>query len=87
MDKLAGDLKQALVELLLSLADDKFILGHRNADWTGLAPILEEVAGWERYRIRSFFEANGVLIQEWERVRTDWLTLRPAVGEPSEAGL
>ena len=48
-----------------------------------LAPILEEVAGWERYRIRGFFEANGLLIQEWERVRTDWLTLRP-VGEPTE---
>src|SRR6201993_4387938 len=43
-----------------------------------LAPILEEIAGWERYRIRSFFEANGMLIQEWERVRTDWLTVRPA---------
>ena len=41
-----------------------------------LAPILEEVAGWERYRIRSFFEANGRLISEWERVRTDWLTVR-----------
>ena len=41
-----------------------------------LAPILEEVAGWERYRIRGFFEANGMLIQEWERVRTDWLTVR-----------
>jgi HAD superfamily phosphoserine phosphatase-like hydrolase len=48
-----------------------------------LAPILEEVAGWERYRIRSFFEANGMLIQEWERVRTDWLTLR-TVSEPLE---
>ena len=48
-----------------------------------LAPILEEVAGWPRYRIRSFFEANGMLIQEWERVRTDWLTIRPAV-EPFE---
>jgi 2-hydroxy-3-keto-5-methylthiopentenyl-1-phosphate phosphatase len=42
-----------------------------------LAPILEEVAGWERSSIRNFFEANGMLIQEWERVRTDWLTLRP----------
>jgi HAD superfamily phosphoserine phosphatase-like hydrolase len=48
-----------------------------------LAPILEEIAGWERYRIRGFFEANGMLIQEWERVRTDWLTVRPAV-EPAE---
>jgi predicted HAD superfamily phosphohydrolase len=47
-----------------------------------LAPILEEVAGWERYRIRSFFEANGMLIQEWQRVRTDWLTVRPAA-EPA----
>jgi len=48
-----------------------------------LAPILEEVAGWERYRIRAFFEANGMLIQEWERVRTDWLTLRPAAESQS----
>jgi 2-hydroxy-3-keto-5-methylthiopentenyl-1-phosphate phosphatase len=48
-----------------------------------LAPILEDVAGWERYRIRSFFEANGMLIQEWERVRTDWLTLKAAT-EPAE---
>ena len=47
-----------------------------------LAPILEEVAGWERYRIRGFFEANGKLIQEWERVRTDWLTLRST--EPAD---
>jgi 2-hydroxy-3-keto-5-methylthiopentenyl-1-phosphate phosphatase len=49
-----------------------------------LAPILEEVAGWKRSRIRSFFEANGMLIQEWERVRTDWLTVRPALSENLE---
>lgn len=36
------DVQPALVELLLSLADDKFLLGHANAEWTGLAPILEE---------------------------------------------
>ncbi len=42
MKDLPSDLTQPLVELLLSIADDKFILGHRNADWTGLAPILEE---------------------------------------------
>ena len=49
-----------------------------------LVPILEEVAGWERFRIRGFFEANGMLIQEWERVRTDWLTVRPVVTETSD---
>lgn len=42
MEDLAPNLKTALADLLLSLADDKFILGHRNADWTGLGPILEE---------------------------------------------
>ena len=49
-----------------------------------LAPILEEVAGWDHSRIRGFFESKGMLIQEWERVRTDWLTLRPAIAEDSE---
>lgn len=42
MDKLPEHLRQPFVQLLLSVADDKFILGHRNADWTGVAPILEE---------------------------------------------
>lgn len=50
-----------------------------------LAPILEEIVGWERLRIRGLFEAHGLLIQEWDRVRTDWLTLRPAEGEWSRA--
>jgi 2-hydroxy-3-keto-5-methylthiopentenyl-1-phosphate phosphatase len=43
-----------------------------------LVPILEEVVGWEQGQIREFFEANGFLVQEWARVRTDWLTLREA---------
>lgn len=38
----ATELKEPLVALLLAVADDKFILGHRNAEWTGLGPILEE---------------------------------------------
>jgi ring-1,2-phenylacetyl-CoA epoxidase subunit PaaC len=42
MTSLKSDLREPLVQLLFSVADDKFFLGHRNADWTGLAPILEE---------------------------------------------
>ncbi|MHC4082840.1 MAG: 1,2-phenylacetyl-CoA epoxidase subunit PaaC [Planctomycetota bacterium] len=42
MSELPEILKEPLVELLLALADDKLVLGHRNSDWTGLAPILEE---------------------------------------------
>ncbi|HZY46048.1 MAG TPA: 1,2-phenylacetyl-CoA epoxidase subunit PaaC [Anaerolineae bacterium] len=32
----------ALIALLTSLADDELILGHRNSEWTGHAPIIEE---------------------------------------------
>ncbi len=34
--------RHALVERLLALADDELILGHRDSEWTGHAPILEE---------------------------------------------
>jgi hypothetical protein len=50
-----------------------------------LAPILEDIAGWERLRIRAFFESFGVMIQEWDRVRTDWLTLRAVATEAEPA--
>lgn len=36
------DLREALVQKLLALADDELILGHRNSEWTGHGPILEE---------------------------------------------
>jgi ring-1,2-phenylacetyl-CoA epoxidase subunit PaaC len=42
MQQVPEQLKPALTTLLLALADDKLLLGHRNSDWTGLGPILEE---------------------------------------------
>lgn len=33
---------EALKELLYKMADDLLILGHRNSEWTGLGPMLEE---------------------------------------------
>ena len=35
-------LKQPLIDLLLALADDEFILGYWDSEWTGIAPVLEE---------------------------------------------
>lgn len=32
----------ALGELLLALADDEFVIGYANSEWTGIAPLLEE---------------------------------------------
>jgi HAD superfamily phosphoserine phosphatase-like hydrolase len=43
-----------------------------------LVPILEEIAGWTRPKIRQLFESYGFLIQGWESVQTDWVTLRPS---------
>ncbi len=48
-------------------------------------PVLEEIAGWDSQRIRSLFELHGFVLQEWDKVRTDSLTItqtsvpRPAV--------
>ncbi|MDZ4757639.1 MAG: 1,2-phenylacetyl-CoA epoxidase subunit PaaC [Bacteroidota bacterium] len=36
------DKQIAIKELLYKIADDQLILGHRNSEWTGLGPILEE---------------------------------------------
>lgn len=43
-----------------------------------LVPVLEEIAGWSARDIRRLLERHGVVIQEWERVRTDWLTIADA---------
>ena len=42
-----------------------------------MVPIQEEIAGWDAGCIRTFVEAHGLLIQEWDRVRADWLTITP----------
>jgi ring-1,2-phenylacetyl-CoA epoxidase subunit PaaC len=34
--------RDGLAELLLTLADDEFVLGYWDSEWTGIAPILEE---------------------------------------------
>lgn len=43
-----------------------------------LVPILEEIAEWQRPRIRQLFESYGFLIHGWESVQTDWVNLRPS---------
>ncbi|MBK9712585.1 MAG: phenylacetate-CoA oxygenase subunit PaaI [Kouleothrix sp.] len=34
--------RSSLTELLLALADDEFVTGYANSEWTGIAPVLEE---------------------------------------------
>src|SRR5690349_5570214 len=34
--------ERAIKELLYKIADDQLIIGHRNSEWTGFGPLLEE---------------------------------------------
>jgi phosphoserine phosphatase len=48
-----------------------------------LVPILEDVVGLDRPAIRDCFARHDVVIQEWDRVRTDRLTLQAAASATS----
>src|SRR4029077_17734179 len=51
-----------------------------------LVPILEDILGWDSSRIRALFEAHGFVLQEWDKIRTDSLTIREAAAPPAVAG-
>jgi ring-1,2-phenylacetyl-CoA epoxidase subunit PaaC len=42
VSELDRETRDALAELLLAMADDEFVLGFWDSEWTGIAPILEE---------------------------------------------
>jgi ring-1,2-phenylacetyl-CoA epoxidase subunit PaaC len=62
--------RAALAELLLTLADDEFVIGFRDSEWTGIAPMLEEdvafssLAQDEIGHARIWYEMRGVLTGE-----------------------
>ncbi len=42
VEPLAPRTREALGSLLLTLADDEFVIGFSDSEWTGIAPLLEE---------------------------------------------
>jgi ring-1,2-phenylacetyl-CoA epoxidase subunit PaaC len=56
-------LRTALDSKLLGLADDEFILGHRNSEWTGHGPILEEDIAFANLALDEL--GHGIL---WYRI-------------------
>jgi hypothetical protein len=48
-------------------------------------PLLDQVFGWRAGRIRILFEANGLELQEWEKARTDRVTITDILLLPTEA--
>jgi phosphoserine phosphatase len=51
------------------LSDDAFSV---------MVPILDQVLGWSSGDIRALFESNGLTLHEWEKARTDRVTVRAA---------
>lgn len=43
-----------------------------------VAPILEEIVGWRAAQIRELFEAHGLTLHDWEKARTDRITVQDA---------
>lgn len=41
-----------------------------------MVPILSHIGGWNSTRIRDLFASYGLTMQDWERERTDRITLR-----------
>ena len=50
-----------------------------------LVPILEDIVGWDSSRIRELFETHGFVVQEWDKIRTDTLTIRETAAPPPAA--
>lgn len=61
------ELRTAIAELLITMADDEFVIGFRDSEWTGIAPMLEEdvafssLAQDEIGHARIWYEMRGAM--------------------------
>jgi predicted HAD superfamily phosphohydrolase len=47
-----------------------------------LIPILEDLLQWNTPRIRELFNSCGLALQDWDKIRTDWLRFHKAPIRP-----
>jgi len=86
---IAPDLTASLADHLLALADDELVLAHRNSEWAGHAPILEEdiafanIALDEMGHAAVWYGLRGALTGE----DADWLVFFRDAGEYRNAQL
>lgn len=52
-----------------------------------MVPILEQVLGWGSGEIRLLFESNGLMLQDWEKARTDRVTVRESASAQGQAAV
>ena len=46
-----------------------------------LVPVLEEILRWDSLKIRRFFAARGLTLREWDKMRTDMLTIEESANQ------
>ncbi len=75
----------------IAVSENKYLtpIAHRTVlseDATSvLVPVLEDLFGWTSNKIRAFFEAQGLAVQEWEKTRTDVISLSGMATIPQSA--
>ncbi len=50
-----------------------------------MVPVLDQVLRWRPGEIRELFESNGLTLREWEKARTDRVTIDEAHVNPAQA--
>ncbi|HEU4681235.1 MAG TPA: HAD-IB family phosphatase [Gemmatimonadales bacterium] len=50
-----------------------------------VVPILEDIVGLDSAKIRALFGSHGFVLQEWDKIRTDALTIRDSAPIPAVA--
>ena len=53
--------------------------------WQKWKKRLAEELKWDSKQIREFFEAHGLSVQGWDKIRTDWLAFRKTQAKPPDA--
>lgn len=77
--------------LTIAVSENRYIthLAHRTVlsdDALGaLVPILEGIFKWDSAKIRRYFASYGLMLKEWDKTRTDWLTIEEAGGSKEHA--
>lgn len=84
--KMETEHRDYLVEALSCLADDELILGHRDSEWCGHAPILEEDIAFANISLDEIGHAElwyrtiaGLLVEDPDRYPDQLVYFRPAV--------
>jgi hypothetical protein len=65
---------------LLARIARRTVLSH--SAFSVVVPIVEQLLGWPTASIRDLFDEYGLTVHEWERARTDRVTVGATAGAP-----